>query len=149
MRRKECPKTVEGLVFPTARGHRRPKSNDAGWGDRVKGNDEKGNPIVKPGWKTLAEIMRPMRFYDATRHTCALHPVMGSWGAQWTLQEVCAFLGHADIEVTMRYAHLSPDYLHRKATATAVPAPTRARAPGSPSHPAAENPGRAILDSNQ
>jgi integrase len=140
----ECPKTVAGLVFPTVRGHRRPKSNDAGWNDRVRA---KGT--VRPGWKTIAGITRPVRWYDATRHTCASHLVMGSWGAQWTLQEVCAFLGHSDIEVTQRYAHLSPDYLHRKVAATIVPGPKLVPSSNGANRSAAEIPGRAMLDSNQ
>ena len=48
---------------------------------------------------------------------------MGSWGEPWTLYEVCDFLGHSDIEVTQRYAHLSPEHLHKKAALTAVVGP--------------------------
>lgn len=111
--RAQCPPTAEGLVFPTTTGCRRPKSNDARWGDRVR---EKGT--IRNGWKTVAGITRRVRFHDL-RHTTASHLVMGSWGLAWSLAEVCEYLGHSDISVTQRYAHLSPEHLHRKASETA------------------------------
>jgi len=116
-----CPATPEGLVFPTAGGCRRQKTDDADWADRkVCQGKRKGE--IDAGHKTRAGITRRVRFHDL-RHTCASHLVMGTWGTTWSLTEVCAFLGHSNISVTQRYAHLSPDHLHRKAAATAV-APT-------------------------
>ena len=60
-----------------------------------------------------------MRFHDL-RHTCASHLLMGTWGRAWKIEEVCAFLGHSDITVTQRYAHLSPDHLNRAAAETVM-----------------------------
>lgn len=103
----------DDLVFPALRGDYRRKSDDAGWGDRHHPRTKE----LEPGHKSLACITRRVRFHDL-RHTCASHLVMGSWGTQWSLQEVAALLGHADVTVTQRYAHLSPDHLHRKAAET-------------------------------
>ncbi|MFO0562456.1 MAG: tyrosine-type recombinase/integrase [Polyangiales bacterium] len=82
----------------------------------------RGKPprTIIEGWKTKLGIERRVRFHDL-RHTCASHLVMGAWGTQWTLQEVAAFLGHADTTVTEIYAYLSPDHLHRRADATFQP----------------------------
>lgn len=107
------PKRTAALVFSTPTGLRRGKSDEAGWRDRHITKTE-----VEPGWKTLAGITRRVRFHDL-RHTCASHLLMGTWGRAWKLEEVCAFLGHSDITVTQRYAHLSPDHLHRAASETA------------------------------
>jgi integrase len=103
--------TPEGLVFPTETGCRRQKSDDAGWGTRKV----RGKPRV--GHKDLAGIARRVRFHDL-RHTCASHLVMGTWGAPWSIAEVCAYLRHSSITVTQRYAHLSPEHLHNKAALT-------------------------------
>lgn len=46
------------------------------------------------------------RFHDL-RHTFGSHLVM----AGRPLKEVCELLGHKDIQMTMRYAHLAPEYL--------------------------------------
>ncbi|MCO5113007.1 MAG: tyrosine-type recombinase/integrase [Bdellovibrionaceae bacterium] len=48
-------------------------------------------------------------FHDF-RHTFASHYMMNG-GNLFDLQK---FLGHADIKMTQRYAHLCPDYLHDK-----------------------------------
>lgn len=163
-KRSKLPKKLhpERLVFTTVRGFQFQKSDDAGWGDRkvapyyakrYEARKEKP-PAVLHGWKTLAGITRPVRFYDATRHTFASHLVMGSWGAQWTLHEVAAMLGHTEVEVTQRYAHLSPEHLARKAAQTSGAwgqqlAPKPVSGPSANVHSPAEKPGRAILDSNQ
>lgn len=152
----------ERLVFTTVRGYQFQKSDDAGWGDRkitpyyAKRYAAKGEkaPEYTTGWKTLAGIQRPVRFYDATRHTFASHLVMGTFGEQWTLQEVAAMLGHTEVEVTQRYAHLSPDYLANKASKTRgawgqAAVPSAVSGPSANVQSPAEKPGRAILDSNQ
>ena len=117
----QCPKSDEGLVFPTVTGLRRRKSDEAGWRNR-----RISEAVIEPGHKTLAGITRRVRFHDL-RHTCASHLVMGTWGRAWRIEEVCAFLGHSDISVTQRYAHLSADHLGRAAAETAQTPQARPR----------------------
>ena len=127
-----APESKHNLVFANRSGEYRDRGNDGGWADvnvpviRRKA----GHPTVKPGIKTRAGITRHVRFHDL-RHTCASHLVMGSWGIQWSLHEIAAFLGHSDVEVTQRYAHLSPDHLHRKAAQTARRDPSMTSESGS------------------
>ena len=80
-------------------------------GTRVREN------VRQAGYSKRLGFGRLVRFHDL-RHTCASHLIMGTWGVQWSLSEIAAFLGHSDTEVTERYAHLSPDYLHGKAART-------------------------------
>jgi RNA:NAD 2'-phosphotransferase (TPT1/KptA family) len=80
--------------------------------------------VIEPGHKTLAGITRRVRFHDL-RHTCASHLVMGTWGRVWRIEEICALVGHSGIGVTQRYAHLSPDHLHKAAAETVLAAPPR------------------------
>lgn len=104
-------------VFPTKAGKQRNEHDDAGWRDkpyRVNGVRK-----VIEGAKKKAGIKRPVRFHDF-RHTCASHLVMGTWGRAWTLEEVKEFLGHAGIQMTQRYAHLSPESLHKAAAETVI-----------------------------
>jgi len=119
-----APTSKEGLVFPTSRGSRRGRSDDARWADyfvvKVRKADD-GTPVREnvrqDGYSKRLDLGRPVRFHDL-RHTCASHLIMGTWGIQWSLSEIAAFLGHSDTEVTERYAHLSPDHLHDKAAKT-------------------------------
>jgi integrase len=115
---KERPKNSYNVVFPTVRGCRRQKSDDAGWSTR------KVRSKLRIGWKERVGITRDVRFHDM-RHTCGSHLVMGSWGRTWTLLETRDFLGHSDVKVTERYAHLAPDHLHAAARATAATAGIR------------------------
>jgi integrase len=81
------------------------------------------DPVHEPGrlrhesyrwqWRTWGPPLlgRHVRFHDL-RHTCASHLVMGTWGRAFSLQEVCDWMGHSSITVTMRYAHLAPGHLH-------------------------------------
>lgn len=89
-----CPKTDEGLVFPVM-GRLRLRMG--------RKMDMLGLP------EALAEIgARPFkRAWHAMRHTFASHFVM-SGGNILTLQKI---LGHADIKMTLLYAHLAPDFL--------------------------------------
>jgi integrase len=103
----------DALVFPGPDGGHRHASYDAGWA----GNTGSRSKPAWPGYRAAAGIRPEVRFHDL-RHTCASHLVMGTWGRQWTLQEVAQFLGHSDIKVTQIYAHLSPDHLHRAAQGT-------------------------------
>lgn len=128
-----APESEKGLVFCTRTGERRGRSDDARWADYYAARlvrdgagkvlkDADGSPIREnvrhEGFSKRVGFGRDVRFHDL-RHTCASHLVMGSWGVQWTLSEIAAFLGHSDTEVTERYAHLSPDHLHAKAAQTA------------------------------
>lgn len=101
----------DDLVFPTERGLQRHRGDDAGWSSRVVRDQ------FRTGHRELAGITRRVRFHDL-RHTCASHLVMGSWGKAWPLTDVRSFLRHASTTTTERYAHLSPDHLHRQAEAT-------------------------------
>lgn len=86
-----------GLVFPGRFGDCHAEGYDAGFGAALK----------------AAEIGRHVRFHDL-RHTCASHLVQGTWAPDLVeramrLDEVRDFLGHTDIQVTQRYAHLCRD----------------------------------------
>ncbi len=98
--RAVAPRSPRGLVWPSEHGgghHRR--------GYRARFSD---------GLRE-AGIERRVRFYDL-RHTCASHLLQGTW-APWIvaralrLEEVRDWLGHADVGVTQRYAHLAADGL--------------------------------------
>jgi len=68
---------------------------------------EKGSQI-RTAWNT---VLKRAAISDATfhtlRHTFASHHVM----AGTSLQTVAELLGHSDIRMTLRYAHLSPAHL--------------------------------------
>jgi integrase len=71
------------------------------------GNDRRGSQIRKAFEKAMTRAgITGFRFHDL-RHTAASHLVMR--GA--TLQEIKEILGHSDIRMTLRYAHLSPAHL--------------------------------------
>jgi integrase len=92
--RLRCPKTPDGLVFPVS----------------ARGTLRQGRKLDMLGLpKLLSEtMMRPLqRPWHALRHTFASHFVM-SGGNILTLQKI---LGHADIKMTLVYAHLAPDFL--------------------------------------
>ncbi len=122
--KKIATPNVDGLVFPTVTGLRRPRSNDAGWsrGPQIRGPRPKGTPSHKPGWRELAGVTRRVKFHDL-RHTCASHLLMGTWGRAWALSEVRDWLGHTAIKQTEVYAHLSPEHLHHAAQATPASLP--------------------------
>jgi integrase len=99
-----------GLAFPTPRGHRRADAKPPrSWGGlkRAAGLD---NPALRHDG-------RPVRWHDL-RHSCASALVAGWWGRRWSLQEVCAMLGHSSITVTQRYAHLAESVIAGAAAAT-------------------------------
>ncbi len=91
---KRCPKTAEGLVFPVVR------RGTTNMGDS---KDMLGLPelLARAG---CTQLLRP---WHALRHTFASHFVMKG-GNILTLQKI---LGHSDIKMTLRYAHLAPDFL--------------------------------------
>jgi site-specific recombinase XerD len=64
-----------------------------------------------------AGITRHVRFHDL-RHTFASHLVMRGVD----IRTVAQLLGHRDIKVTMRYAHLAPQHLQSAVDTLATPA---------------------------
>jgi integrase len=87
--RNECPASNEALVFPTARGYMRQKDRDYGFKDALTGAE-----------------CHAIGFHGL-RHTFASHFMM-SGGNILTLQKL---LGHSSVAVTMKYAHLAPDFM--------------------------------------
>lgn len=97
---------IERLVWP-GRAGRRHETYSARWLDKSQGK----NAERTPGIRTKAKIDRPVRFHDL-RHTCASHLVQGTWKPAAGLYQVAQWMGHSNITVTQRYAHLAPDGLH-------------------------------------
>ncbi len=64
-----------------------------------------GAPPDWKEWLKAAGIDPAFRQYDL-RHTCASSLVAGWWGRRWSLEEIKEVLGHSDIKMTQRYAHL-------------------------------------------
>jgi integrase len=92
-----CPATPDGLVMPVRLQHRK------GWGIPNDSSSTMGLPTL------LAKIgCRPSsRPWHLLRHTFASHFMMAG-GSLLTLSKI---LGHADIKITMVYAHLAPDFI--------------------------------------
>ena len=84
-----CPASVEGLVFPTVAGDMRSKDSEYGY----------AAALTKSGCRDLN--------FHALRHTFASHFIM-SGGNILTLQRL---LGHSSVAVSMKYAHLAPDFM--------------------------------------
>lgn len=114
------------LVFPSDHGGCYSRGYDADWDDRserpvvrVPGEqrrterDKSADVDVTPGWRTKARVRDYVRFHDL-RHTCASHLRMGTWTERpLELHEIRDWLGHTNISVTQRYAHLDPRMLQR------------------------------------
>jgi integrase len=66
--------------------------------------------LINAGQADAAEGLKGFRFHDL-RHTAASWLAMGGAG----LPAIQSFLGHASIKMTLRYAHLSPDFLGAEA----------------------------------
>lgn len=90
-----CPNTSEKLVFPRRRRR--------GWSMAAHSGEMLELPALleEAGCRALA---RP---WHALRHTFASHYMM-SGGSLLALSQI---LGHADIKMTMVYAHLAPDFI--------------------------------------
>lgn len=135
----------DGPVFPSRyrRGEVRhfAKGYDFAWANHP------ADRYTRLGWRTRAGIARPVRFHDL-RHTCASHLIMGTWGRAWALHEVRDLLGHTDVEVTQRYAHLAPDALLGAAAATVQQDRNRTDQLATEVAQLAEIIGRAMGDSN-
>jgi integrase len=93
--RSRCPKTRDGLVCPV---HSRNS-----WG--MSGGDQVMRRLVH--LQRAAQCRELMRPWHALRHTFASHFIMNG-GNILSLQKI---LGHADIKMTLLYAHLAPDFL--------------------------------------
>lgn len=104
-----------GPVWPTRDGSMRRAGDPLRWADKryvARQGPRKGELVVQEGIRTQAGVRPHLRFHDL-RHTCASHLVMGTWTPRpLSLQEVRDWLGHSNIAVTQRYAHLSPGGLH-------------------------------------
>jgi integrase len=91
---KRCPKSPEDLVFPVER--------------RGVVNMGQSRDMLDLGAILQAASCPALsRPWHALRHTFASHYVMAG-GNILALQKI---LGHADIKMTLIYAHLAPDYL--------------------------------------
>ena len=66
--------------------------------------------LVEAEKREAADALKGFRFHDL-RHTAASWLAMGGAG----LPAIQKFLGHASIKMTLRYAHLSPDFLGEEA----------------------------------
>jgi integrase len=99
-----------GLVWPTARGHRRRMTKPPrGWRDYLRSAGLSDAAARHDGRAVI---------WHALRHTCAASLVSGWHGRVWTLLEVRDVLGHTSQTVTERYAHLAPSALAAAAAAT-------------------------------
>src|SRR5262245_14299704 len=93
--RERCPATDEGLVFPVER---------RGGGYRMGAKEDM---LGLPALLRAAGCHVPSKAWHALRHTFASHFMM-SGGNLLTLQKL---LGHADLKMTMKYAHLGRDFI--------------------------------------
>ena len=121
-----------GLVWVSRRtGRMFADGHDMGWAD-ISDNAKRADGSlrhqggIRPGLRSQIGIARHVRFHDL-RHTCASHLLMGTWGRVWELHEVRDILGHSDLKVTQRYAHLTTDALAKAMRATPGAAPTGPR----------------------
>jgi integrase len=92
---------MSGLVAETLRGLKKEK-------EYVFANPQTGKPLsdLQTGFKAACKKagIRDLRFHDL-RHTAATYMVMGGVDLV-TVKEI---LGHATIQMTMRYAHPTPE----------------------------------------
>lgn len=106
------PTGPDDLVWPSPWGFQRRPNDDFGWSTRRR------RPGLPNGLREALGIARKVKFHEL-RHTCASHLVMGTWTkTPLEIAAVQAFLGHANIATTMRYAHLAPGFLHDRVRGT-------------------------------
>lgn len=107
--RDRCPKTDEGLVFPVpdvCGGHRMGKKSEM-----------LGLAVVLKA--AGCHVLEP-KVWHGLRHTGASHFIMAG-GNILTLQKL---LGHADLTMTMIYAHLAPDFMSAEIARMSFATPT-------------------------
>ncbi len=116
---KYAPKNPMRLVFPGPTGARRGIGAPC-LSKKVTTVDGEAKTVkvtkveLFPVWLEAAGIKRHLRWHDM-RHTCGSSLVAGWWGRRWTLEEVKEMLGHSDISVTQKYAHLVASALQQAA----------------------------------
>jgi len=101
-------RNVNILLWPTLRGERRQGKAPRHWSEYREAAGlvpERRHDRQRVRWHDL-------------RHTCASSLIAGWRGRRWTLEEVKALLGHQDIGITQRYAHLAESVLHTAARET-------------------------------
>ncbi len=143
LRRQHDRSSRTGIVFPSSTNQERSVGDDGGWRDRKR---NKGKLLE--GIKTRAGIKRRITFYQASRHTCASHLLMGTWGPAWTIAEVQQLLGHSSITTTERYAQVATEHLHGKAALTTQNCHEPCHGPSAQNAIREEKTWRAIQESN-
>ena len=107
LRKTLCTENDKGLTFPAARGGYRSEGKILG---------RRHQEIWR---KLLADIgVRRHLVWHDLRHTCGTALLGGYFGRQWRMEEIRQFLGHADIEMTQRYAHALQTTLNEAARET-------------------------------
>lgn len=92
--RQRCPQTTDGLICPSF--------NRGRWAMAGRVTDFGLKKLLATA--DCRQLSKPLH---GLRHTYASHFVMQG-GSVITLSRI---LGHADLQMTMRYAHLAPDFL--------------------------------------
>lgn len=110
------PKHDDDLVWPAEHGGCHSKGFDWGWRDHTE-KRRIGAKRVREGIRTRAGIARNVTWYEATRHTCATHLLLGTWVPEVVpraleLGVVSRWLRHSSTQVTERYAHVTANALH-------------------------------------
>ncbi len=114
-------KNPQRLLFPGPRGGRVSAGKTAlhrsEMIDLPSGKRKQRKIFLFPRYMRAIGITRCVRWHDL-RHSCASSLVAGWWGRRWSLEEVKEHLGHSDISVTQRYAHLSESAIKAAAKGT-------------------------------
>jgi integrase len=104
---------INRLVFPAKGGGLLSDGYDCGWSNHRYRKKTGGSVIEYAGIRQRSGVRDAVTFH-CLRHTCASMLVMGGFGFKLDLFEVSRWLGHSNIKVTQRYAHLSPEYLNER-----------------------------------
>lgn len=106
-----APKNPLGLVFPTARGMRRPEGKICGRAG-----------TMRPFYKAAGIELRPHLVWHSLRHTYATNLITGVYGRAWRIEEIQVVMGHSSVTITQRYAHLGEDAIAKAARETVAAA---------------------------